>query len=237
MRYVNVILCALVCVLCLGLSAHAADDSDSGGQTEETNVTVPVVALDPQSIQDIADAVNATEPTGNDVDIDETTPIPVVNLSLDSIGALSQAVSDAMAASAASDVPSPLAAVSGVSGGYYFVADCALGSSVKFWVPADFASGSIAFDGNNLINMTNSSIYLLSDSGFTNYTIYAPRFSHFQYRRDNTSGYSDLSIRSVSDSNIDFLDDTPQAVPDAVFWVVLISVVILGFLILAFIRR
>ena len=237
MRYVNVILCALVCVLCLGLSAHAADDSDSGGQTEETNVTVPVVALDPQSIQDIADAVNATEPTGNDVDIDETTPIPVVNLSLDSIGALSQAVSDAMAASAASDVPSPLAAVSGVSGGYYFVADCALGSSVKFWVPADFASGSIAFDGNNLINMTNSSIYLLSDSGFTNYTIYAPRFSHFQYRRDNTSGYSDLSIRSVSDSNIDVLDDTPQAVPDAVFWVVLISVVILGFLILAFIRR
>lgn len=237
MRYVNVILCALVCVFCLGLPAYAADDSDGGGKTQADDLTVPVVALDPQSIQDIADAVNATEPPGDDVDSNAPTNNPVVDLSPDSIDALSQAVSDAMAASAASEEPSPLAAVSGVSGGYYFVADCALGSSVKFWVPADFASGSIAFDGNNLINMTNSSIYLLPDSGLASYTIYAPRFSHFQYRRDNTSGYSDLSIRSVSDSNIDFLEDTPQAVPDAVFWMVLISVVILGFLILAFLRR
>lgn len=237
MRYVNLILCALVCVLCLGLPAYAADDSDGSGETQTDDVTIPVVALDPQSIQDIADAVNATEPPGDDVDSSAPTDNPVVELSPDSIGALSQAVSDALAASVDSENPSPLAAVSGISGGYYFVADCALGSSIKFWVPADFASGSIAFDGNNLINMTNSSIYLLSDSGLTNYTIYAPRFSHFQYRRDNTSGYSDLAIRSISDSNINFMEDTPQAIPDAVFWVVLISVVILGFLILAFLRR
>ena len=42
---------------------------------------------------------------------------------------------------------------------------------------------------------------------------------------------------TVTDSNMSFLHDTPQAVPDSVFWVVLISVVMIGFLLVIFVKR
>ncbi len=74
--------------------------------------------------------------------------------------------------------------------------------------------------------MSNSSIYLMPDSSsFSGYTIYANRFGHFQYRR-NSSGYDyqDLNITNISDTNISFLSDTPQAVPDSTYWIVLIAV-------------
>ena len=75
-------------------------------------------------------------------------------------------------------------------------------------------------------------------SSFSGYTIYANRFGHFQYRR-NSSGYDyqDLNITNISDTNISFLSDTPQAVPDSTYWIVLIAVCILGFLLIAFFKR
>lgn len=75
-------------------------------------------------------------------------------------------------------------------------------------------------------------------SSFSGYIIYANRFGHFQYRR-NSSGYDyqDLNITNISDTNISFLSDTPQAVPDSTYWIVLIAVCILGFLLIAFFKR
>lgn len=242
MQRVQFILLVLVLVLGLsGVVCATSAEQDFTGPVQDIPApeTVPVVALDPDTIQSIADVVNATEPIGDDVPNDSEPTIPLVALDPDAIDSISSAVgesvSDAIAAATVPDVAVNFA--SNVSGGYYFIADCALGRSVKFWVPVDYKSGSIAFSGSNLVNMTNSNIYIMPDSSsLSDYTIYAPRFSTFQYRRDSTY-YRDLDITKIIETNISFLQDTPQALPDTTYWVVIIAVVVIGFLLLLFIKK
>lgn len=241
MRYVSIVFCVLVFVSVLSGPVFADSISSQPVEPVETvppTETVPVVALDPQSIEDIADAVNATEPPGDDLPVGEEPTLPVVDLSPDAISSLGQAVGDAVASATAPDVA--VNSAGGVSGGYYIVVDCALGNGVKFWVPADFKSGSLAYSDEGLVNMTNSTIYLMpDDSRFDDYTISAGRFSTFRYRRINYGDYdwADLAIRDVTDSNISFLDDTPQALPDDSLMVMVVVLLLLGILSILFLLR
>lgn len=127
---------------------------------------------------------------------------------------------------------------SGLSGGYYFVCDCALGREVKFYIPSDFATGSLAIDSDgSLVNMTNTSIYLMpEDSRYQDYSIYAPRFGLFQYRLTSYD-YSDLAIRNISETNICFMENTPQAFSEFSLYIVLIVILGLGLLLLVFGKR
>lgn len=243
MRYV------FVFCLCLCMLVGVAGATDVVPATDPVTPapSVPTVLIDDQSIQDIVDAIDPvinppTDPT------DPTDPVvtdpPLVDLSPDAVDDIASAVGSAVADAVApdpSDAAPILYASGGIVGGYYFVADCALGDSVKFWVPADFAVGSITLDSSgSLVNMTNSTIYLMPDDSRLNssYTIQAPRFSSFLYRRD-ASGYtwSDLAITNITDTNISWLSDTPHALPVSSYMVIIIGVLILGFLLSVFLKR
>ena len=98
-----------------------------------------------------------------------------------------------------------------LQGGYYFVADSALGTGLKFYVPAEYATGSLTYDSSGyLFNLTGSSIYLYCPD-YPDYTIYAPRFSVFQYRSGSGSGYTyvDLNAANVTDTNVQIYDADP----------------------------
>lgn len=242
MKRVFSLLLVLGCLFGLCLPAYAVDDGQDSSFPSEPEPSVPTVALDDSSIQAIVDALVPSEPAGDDLSDDTEPTIPVVDLTPDTVDAISQAVgasvSDALAQAAADSEDSLVAySSSGISGGYYFVCDCALGSNVKFWVPSDFASGSLALDNGGIVNMTNNSVYLMpDDSSLSSYTIYASRFNHFQYRRSGYD-YSDLNIRNISDTNISFLSGTSRAIPEQTLFIVLIAVILLGVLLLAFIKR
>lgn len=247
MRYVLVFCCCLCLLIGIVFATDDVAPTDVAVPPSGPAPTVPEVAIDDQSIQDIADAlypivnpptdpVVATEPVVTDP--------PQVDLSSDAVqdiaDAVGSAVADAVLPDPVEDVPI-LYGSDGIVGGYYFVADCALGDGVKFWVPADFAVGSITLDSSgSLVNMTNSTIYLMPDDSTLNsaYTIQAPRFSSFLYRRD-ASGYtwSDLAISNITDTNISWLADTPHALPVSTYMVIIIGVLILGFLLSVFLKR
>ena len=246
MRYVCI---CLLCV-CLLVGVVGATDvlpSPAPELAPESAPTVPPVVIDDQSIQDIADALDPVINPPTDP-VDATVPVvtdpPQVDLSPDAVddiaSAVGSAVADAVAPDPVDDVP-VLYASGGIAGGYYFICDCALGNDIKFWIPADFARDSITVDSSgSLVNMTNSTIYLMPDDTTinANYTIQAPRFSSFQYRRD-ASGYvwSDLDISNISDTNISWLDDTPQAVPISRYFVLIASILVIGFLFLFVFKR
>ena len=227
-------LCVLSC-LCLVVGAVDASPEDSVPSDLET--TIPKIALDDETLQALIDALVPTESDGDTSSADSEPTIPSVELDPKSVDSIAEAMGEVLADAAAPEVAINFA--SSPKGGYYFIADCALGNNIKFWVPADFSSDSLSFDNDGLINMTNSSIYIVADdSAYSNYTIYAPRFGHFQFRM-NSSGYDyhDLAISGVADSNFSFLLDTPQAVPERMYFIVLVSIILLGLLLLAFIKR
>lgn len=201
---------------------------------QPTEADPSYVSIDPNSISDFVEALDdAWDARNSDDDLEPT--VPVVVIDPESIAAISDSISDSLAADS-----EPLVVSAGsISGGYYFVCDCALGSGIKFWVPSDFKADAIALSDSGLVNMTNQSIYLMPDNpSFGNYTIYASRFGKFQYRRNSSEyDYQDLNIRNISDTNISFLSDTLRAVPDSTYWIVLIAICILGFLIIAFFKR
>ena len=118
-----------------------------------------------------------------------------------------------------------------LSGGYYITGDSALGSDITFYVPADYAEGSLTYDSSgNLFNLTSSSIYLYCPD-YPDYTIYAPRFSGFQYRPASGSGYTyvDLLLHNVSDTNVEILDDSPPpALSSDKLLVMILAVLIVG---------
>ncbi len=98
-----------------------------------------------------------------------------------------------------------------LQGGYYITGDSAMGSGLTFYVPADFAEGSLTYDSSGyLFNLTSSSVYLYCPS-YPGYTIYAPRFSGFQYRAASGSGYNyeDLNLRNVTDTNVQIYTEDP----------------------------
>ena len=121
----------------------------------------------------------------------------------------------------------PALAAGELAGGYYFVADCALGNDVRFYIPADYASGSLTYDSSgHLFNLTASSIYLYCPD-YPDYTIYAPRFSGFQYRPSSGSGYTyvDLNAANITDTNVELLQDDPVLLPDLRVLLIMLFVV------------
>lgn len=98
-----------------------------------------------------------------------------------------------------------------LQGGYYFVADSSLGSGLKFYVPSDFANGSLTFDSSGyLFNLTASSVYLYCPD-YPDYSIYAPRFSGFLYRSGTGSGYTylDLKATNITETNLQIFEEDP----------------------------
>lgn len=117
-----------------------------------------------------------------------------------------------------------------LEGGYYVTGDSALGNDLTFYVPADYADGSLTYDSSgNLFNLTANSIYLYSPD-YPDYTIYAARFSGFQYRR-NTTGYSyeDLNLRNISDTNVEIFEKDPSPLPGSdTVGIMILAVLIVG---------
>lgn len=117
-----------------------------------------------------------------------------------------------------------------LAGGYYITGDSALGSRT-FYVPVDYASGSLTYDSSgNLFNLTSSSIYLYCPD-YPDYTIYAPRFSVFQYRTDSGYGssYVDLNLRNVSETNVEILTSSPSlSISSNKLLVMILAVLVVG---------
>lgn len=108
----------------------------------------------------------------------------------------------------------PLAVSGSLAGGYYFVADCALGSDVKFYVPLEWAHDVFTLDRSGApVNLSNSTCYAFAPA-FPDYTIQCSRFGTFTYRATNYNT-SDLSITNISDTNIDFLEDATRRPSDS----------------------
>lgn len=228
----------LLCLLsCLCLVVGAVDVLPDDTTVPDLEPTVPKVALDDETLQALVDALVPIEPDGDVAPSDSEPTVPSVILDPESVNSIAEAMGEVLADAAAPEVAVNFA--NSPMGGYYFVADCALGRNMKFWVPADFASDALASDGNGLINMTNTNIYIVADdSSYSDYIIYAPRFGHFQYRRNSSSsGYQDLAISGVFDSNISFLQDTPHALPGQSVAVLVVVLLAFGILALCFLAR
>lgn len=118
-----------------------------------------------------------------------------------------------------------------LSGGYYITGDSALGKSLTFYVPSDYAAGSLTYDENGyLFNLTSSSVYLYCPD-YPDYTIYASRLSGFQYRTDSGYGssYVDLNLTNVTDTNVDIMSSSPApAISSSVLLVMILAVCIVG---------
>lgn len=103
----------------------------------------------------------------------------------------------------------PFAVSGSLAGGYYFVADCALGSNVTFYVPLEWAHDVFTLDRSGApVNLSNSTCYAYAPA-FPDYTIQCSRFGTFTYRSSNYNT-SELVITNISDTNIEFLEDTTQ---------------------------
>lgn len=108
---------------------------------------------------------------------------------------------------------SPLA-VSGVFAGYYFVADCALGSDITFYVPLEWAHDVFTLDRSGApVNLSNTTCNAFCPA-YPDYTISCSRFGTFTYRASNYNT-SDLRITNISETNIDFLEDETQVPSDS----------------------
>lgn len=108
------------------------------------------------------------------------------------------------------------AAAADLQGGYYIVADCALGNGIRFYVPASAAEGCFTYDSSgNLFNISNGTVYLYSPS-LPDYTISAARFSGFVYRGDNYNSL-DLNIHNITETNIQIYTEDPALQDDMDF--------------------
>ena len=99
-----------------------------------------------------------------------------------------------------------------LAGGYYVTGDSTMGNDLTFYVPSDYAVGCLTYDESGyLFNLTSSSIYLYCPD-YPEYTIYAPRFSGFQWRSGSGSSYnySDLNLKNITAGNVEILEDSPS---------------------------
>lgn len=117
-----------------------------------------------------------------------------------------------------------------LSGGSYFVADSALGNALVFYVPVDYLNKLAYTSNGDLFNLSASSVYLYCPS-FPDYTIYAQRFSKFQFR-PNSSGYTyaDCNFTNVDPVAVSILQnaDKPIISTDTLIIGVLAVMVLLG---------
>lgn len=127
-----------------------------------------------------------------------------------------------------------------LAGGYYITGDSAMGMGLTFYVPTDFANGSLTYDSNgNLFNLTSSSVYLYCPD-YPEYTIYAPRFSGFQYRQSSGAGYQyqDLNLRNVTATNVEIMEDSPSlALGSEKILIMILVVCIIGVAAYVILRR
>ena len=118
-----------------------------------------------------------------------------------------------------------------LTGGYYITGDSAMGDGLTFYVPSDYAAGSLTYDSSgNLFNLTANSIYLYCPD-YPDYTIYAPRFSGFQYRSGTGAGYSyvDLNLHNVSAGNVEIFEKDPSPLHGAdTVSIMILAVLIIG---------
>lgn len=111
------------------------------------------------------------------------------------------------------------AAAAELQGGYYIVCDCALGTGIRFYVPASAAEGCFTYDASGyLFNLSASTVYLYSPD-FPDYTFSAARFSGFQYRTSSGMSYDtvDLDICNITDTNIEIFKENPTIQGDLNF--------------------
>lgn len=120
------------------------------------------------------------------------------------------------------------------TGGYWFVCDCALGSDLKFYVPADWAFDMFALDNSGApVNMSNTTVYAYCDQ-FPDYTFSCSRFGKFTYRTSNNYNSADLNITEISDTNIDFLENNGLRLSDYDLRIMVCSLIIVVAAILIF---
>lgn len=109
---------------------------------------------------------------------------------------------------------SPRAGGDSLSGGYYFVVDCALGNSLKFYVPLEWSHDVFTLNSSGgLVNLSNNTCYAYCPA-YPDYTFSCSRFGTFTYRATNYNT-TDLMITNISDSNIEFLEDDTQLPSDS----------------------
>lgn len=127
-----------------------------------------------------------------------------------------------------------------LTGGYYITGDSALGKNLTFYVPSDYAAGSLTYNSSgDLFNLTSNSIYLYCPD-YPDYTIYAPRFSEFQYRSGTGSSYNyvDLNLRNVSDTNVEIFNKDPSPLHGAsTVSIMILAVLIVGVGAMVLLRR
>lgn len=124
-----------------------------------------------------------------------------------------------------------------LSGGYYFVADCAFGSDLRFYIPSDYSADALAFDASgNVVNLTCDTVYLYCPS-YPNYSIYASRFSTFVYRPSSGYNYSECNFDNVAAGSVLFLSGDSPRISVQTILIVLCALVLLFGCILCFVRR
>ena len=187
-------------------------------------------------------AFDAAQSARDELSASTEPSVPVVEISPDSISALASAIA-AASDSAIGDTDISDNPTEKLKDGYYFTCNSVLGDDLTIYVPVEFAVGGFSIsDDGRLVNMTMNSFQTRVHVGRKTYIIAAHSMSPFVYWEQKLLGEGEVVQafdlnETVTDSNMSFLHDTPQAVPDSVFWVVLISVVMIGFLLVIFVKR
>lgn len=163
--------------------------------------------------------------------------VPVSASSVDEEGASDGTVANSAAAASDQEVTetsvsaqeansvAPLAVADGdLAGGYYFVADCALGSDIKFYVPLEWAHDVFTIDSSgNLVNLSNSTCYAYCPD-YPSYTFSCSRFNSFTYRASNYDT-SDLEITDISETNMSFMDSNTFMLSDQDFQLLIAALI------------
>lgn len=242
MRYVSGFFTFLVALLLLCSSVFASefgmDDLPVDFSEEATESVSSYVSLDPNTISDLVDALNDAWDSRDALSDDATNP--VIDISPDSVSALADAISNSLVDD---DSSNTLENPDFLINGYYFTCDCAFQDDLTIYVPVEFAVDAFSLDSEGrLRNMTLNTFETRVRLGKYIYVITAPSMSPFTYHVETVPGHYDpmevydLAER-VTDSNMSFLTNIPQAVPDSTYWIVLIVTCILGFLLIAFFKR
>lgn len=162
----------------------------------------------------LAIPANATDSTGGELDGSSSVSDPADTVVSSDPTDETAAASDPVALAENEEDISALAVSGSLSGGYYFVCDCALGSDVKFYVPLEWAHDVFTYDDTGApVNLSMNTCYAYCPE-YPDYTFSCSRFSTFTYRQSNYST-TDLNITGISDTNIQFMTDEGVRLSDS----------------------